>query len=134
MSQANREPYCDSLSCLHALEHFGLGRYGDPIDPLGSERGLKNMASLLKEGGIFYLSVPIGIERVEFNANRVFDPSKLITLAEQHLLQFQFLTVISESGVIEKVDPNSQRLKELAAITYALGLFTFRKVQSRVHN
>lgn len=25
--------YCDSLSCLHALEHFGLGRYGDPIDP-----------------------------------------------------------------------------------------------------
>jgi hypothetical protein len=32
--------YCDSLSCLHALEHFGLGRYGDPIDPRGHEKGI----------------------------------------------------------------------------------------------
>jgi hypothetical protein len=36
--------YCDSLSCLHALEHFGLGRYGDPNDPKGFERGFANMA------------------------------------------------------------------------------------------
>lgn len=40
--------YCDSLSCLHALEHFGLGRYGDPIDPLGHAKGITNMAALLK--------------------------------------------------------------------------------------
>lgn len=26
---------CDSLSCLHALEHFGLGRYGDPLNMMG---------------------------------------------------------------------------------------------------
>jgi hypothetical protein len=24
--------YCDSASALHSIEHFGLGRYGDPID------------------------------------------------------------------------------------------------------
>jgi hypothetical protein len=24
---------CDSVSSLHAIEHFGLGRYGDPLDP-----------------------------------------------------------------------------------------------------
>jgi len=56
--------YCDSLSCLHALEHFGLGRYGDPIDPQGYVRGLKNMAKIVQSGGVFYLSVPIGQERV----------------------------------------------------------------------
>lgn len=65
--------YYDSLSCLHALEHFGLGRYGDPIAPTGFENGLANMASLLRNNGVFYLSVPIGIDRVEFNAHRVFE-------------------------------------------------------------
>ncbi|MHB1620728.1 MAG: DUF268 domain-containing protein [Sulfuricella sp.] len=59
--------YCDSLSCLHALEHFGLGRYGDPVDPKDYESSIRNMARTLRLGGIFYLSVPVGIERVEFN-------------------------------------------------------------------
>lgn len=59
-SVPNFNGYCDSLSCLHAIEHFGLGGYGDPIDPNGHERGTANMAALLKPGGIFYLSAPIG--------------------------------------------------------------------------
>ena len=29
-------PACASLSCLHVIEHIGLGRYGDPVDPRGS--------------------------------------------------------------------------------------------------
>ena len=73
--------YCDSLSCLHAIEHFGLGRYGDPIDPLGYQKGIANMALLLSPGGVFYLSTPIGRERVEFNANWVFDPNTIILIA-----------------------------------------------------
>jgi len=44
--------YCDSLSCLHTLEHFGLGRYGDPVDPLGFKQGFTNMASSLKKGAL----------------------------------------------------------------------------------
>jgi len=39
------EEYCDSLSCLNNLQHFGLGRYGDPIDPSGFERVLSNMSA-----------------------------------------------------------------------------------------
>lgn len=127
MQSATREPYCDSLSCLHALEHFGLGRYGDPIDPYGPESGLKNMAALLKSGGTFYLSVPIGIERVEFNANRIFDPRKLVALAAHQSLQFQSLTVISSDGQIEDVQAESSRFEALVQQNYALGIFTFRK-------
>lgn len=132
MQPAAREPYCDSLSCLHALEHFGLGRYGDPIDPHGAESGLKNMAALLKDGGMFYLSVPIGIERVEFNANRVFDPRNVIALAAQQSLQLQSLIAISSAGQIEEVQLGSTRLDDLAQQTYALGIFTFRKTFPRV--
>ena len=46
--------YCDSVSCLHTLEHFGLGRYGDRIDPEGFVIGFQNIVRLLKSGGTFY--------------------------------------------------------------------------------
>ncbi len=127
MQPATPEPYCDSVSCLHALEHFGLGRYGDTIDPCGAENGLKNIAALLKAGGILYLSVPIGIERVEFNANRIFNPCNLIVLAAQHSLKIQSLITISDTGRIEEVQHLYARLEDLAKQKYILGIFVFRK-------
>ena len=127
MSPIGQVAYCDSLSCLHALEHFGLGRYGDPVDPGGADRGFANMASLLKERGVFYLSVPIGIERVEFNANRVFDPRHIIKLASQNSLQPFALTVISGGGRVERVQLNEACLVDLANQHYALGVFSFVK-------
>ncbi|MCE0484483.1 MAG: DUF268 domain-containing protein [Methylacidiphilales bacterium] len=63
---------CDSLSCLHALEHFGLGRYGDPIKYTGYLDGLINIHHILEPGGKFYFGTPMGPQRVEFNAHRVF--------------------------------------------------------------
>jgi hypothetical protein len=120
--------YCDSLSCLHALEHFGLGRYGDPVDPKGFEGGLANMASILKQDGLFYLSVPIGVERVEFNANRVFDPRILISLAKQNSLNIIELTLIHSGDNVEKVALDEKNLDSIAAERYALGVFTFQKI------
>lgn len=118
---------CDSLSCLHALEHFGLGRYGDPINVDGHERGLRNMAALLEPGGIFYLSTPIGIERVEFNANRVFDPRRLIALAQTSGLWLQKMTVIGRGGVVMEGQLSQAQLDQLAGSVYHLGIFEFRK-------
>ena len=70
----------DSLSCLHAIEHFGLGRYGDQIDPLGYLKGFKNMLSMVKVGGIFYISFPIGKRNeVHFNAHRFFHPHDILS-------------------------------------------------------
>ena len=116
--------YCDSLSCLHALEHFGLGRYGDPIDPLGHAKGITNMATLLKPGGIFYLSVPIGKERVEFNANRVFDPRTILSLATSNRLVLQSLTVVA-NGQPQELTPDIETLNRLATMDYSLGIFVF---------
>lgn len=119
--------YCDSLSCLHAIEHFGLGRYGDPIDPHGYERGIANMAQLLKPDGRIYLSTPIGQQRVEFNAHRVFDPRTIIRCAESSGLQLQELTVIGAGGVVRQEQPNEDSLLELAQSRYNLGIFVFIK-------
>ena len=62
----------DSLSCLHTIEHFGLGRYGDTIDPEGYLTGLKQLKRMVKTGGLLYLATPIGPQRIEFNAHRIF--------------------------------------------------------------
>lgn len=72
--------YTDSISSLHAIEHFGLGRYGDPINPDGYIFALKNINLMLKKGGKFYFSVPMGPSRVEFNGMRVFSLSLLLDI------------------------------------------------------
>ena len=69
----------DSLSCLHSIEHFGLGRYGDRIDPAGHLKGIERLMAMVAPGGIFYLSTQIGEERIEFNAHRVFAPSTMLS-------------------------------------------------------
>lgn len=119
--------YCDSLSCLHALEHFGLGRYGDPIDPHGFESGLRNMTKLLRSAGTFYLSVPIGMDRVEFNANRVFDPRIIVNLATKNGLKLSVFNVVYPGGIVKTVEATEANLTLLANTRYALGIFTFIK-------
>lgn len=121
---------CDSLSCLHALEHFGLGRYGDPIDPDGAERGLSTLAAVLADGGTLYLSVPIGRERVEFNANRVFDPRSIVAMAEREGLKLTSFTVVGARGSIESNAAfDEAALARLAGQRYALGIFVLSKRQ-----
>lgn len=119
--------FCDSLSCLHTLEHFGLGRYGDPIRSDGYKLGLQNLGAVLKSGGVLYLSVPIGSERVEFNAHRIFDPIKLVDEAAKLNL---FLTEFSFVEPHQKIKNSSMErvecdLKNLSKLSYSLGIFTF---------
>ncbi len=68
----------DSLSALCSLEHFGLGRYGDPIDPEACFKCFAEIQKKIKEEGHLYIAVPIGKERVEFNAHRVFYAETII--------------------------------------------------------
>jgi len=68
----------DSLSCLHTIEHVGLGRYGDSINPDGWRVALRELARVLAPGGRLYLGTPIGRERVCFNSERVFSPKTIL--------------------------------------------------------
>ncbi|WP_035990496.1 DUF268 domain-containing protein [Leptolyngbya sp. KIOST-1] len=120
--------YCDSLSCLHALEHFGLGRYGDPINPDGYKQGFQNMASLLKSGGQLYLSVPIGRQRVEFNGNWVFDPKTILNLANAEGLKLEKLIIIKSGIVTYLSEFNEEVIVDLVEENnYSLGIFFFSK-------
>lgn len=119
--------YCDSVSCLHALEHFGLGRYGDPLDPGGHVKGFDNLVRLLVPGGKLYVSVPIGRRRVEFNAHRVLDPLEVLSLAQERDLSLCEFAWVSSSGVRVSSRPLDD-MKLLRSSEYMLGIFTFTRL------
>jgi hypothetical protein len=108
-----------SVSSFHALEHFGLGRYGDPLDALGHVKGLAALGGTVTAGGHLYVGYPVGRARVVFNAHRVIDPRLAIeVLTDFDLVEF----AIVANGTISVADPN-----DVAAMEYAVGLYHFRR-------
>lgn len=115
----------DSLSCLHALEHFGLGRYGDPINIDGHLNGFKSLIKLLKCNATFYLSFPIGRPVVEFNAHRVFDCEEVLAWPGSELLQLQRFDFIDDKGVLhENVQIDTLRA-QCNGLVHGCGIYTF---------
>ena len=79
----------ESLSALCSLEHFGLGRYGDEIDPEGCFKAFEAIQRKIAPGGMVYISVPVGIEHVEFNAHRVFYAETIVkAFSQMELVRF----------------------------------------------
>lgn len=118
------ENYCDSISSLHVFEHFGLGRYGDVVDYEGHIKGLNNINKILKKGGKFYFSVPIGPQRIEFNAHRAYSLEQVMDYFEGLRLH-EFALIPDkpmDSGLI--VDPGRDIISKQ---TYGCGRFWFKK-------
>jgi len=120
-----------SLSCLHAIEHFGLGRYGDPLDLDGHKKGIKNLASCLEDGGTLYLSTPVGKPRIEFNAHRVFDIHYLLHLFKLEGLNLTSFAYVNDNGeLIENANPYSEEGEKNFSLTYGCGIFELIKVNT----
>ncbi len=67
---------------ISALEHDGLGRYGDPIDPLGDLKTMKSYKKIIKPGGLMFLSVPVGQDAVCWNSHRIYGRYRLPQLLD----------------------------------------------------
>lgn len=126
MTPLKAELKTDSLSCLHTLEHFGLGRYGDHIDPDGHLKGFENLIDAVSPGGHFYLSFPIGkVERVEFNAHRVFHPSSPLSWPGSEKLEIQEFAFVDDLGDLHENTSIEAAIK--ANLFYGCGIYTFSK-------
>lgn len=119
-------PFADnsvnSLSCLHVIEHIGLGRYGDPIDPQGSVKAARELQRIVSSGGRLFLSLPIGRERICFNAHRVHDPDTVLEMFPQmKLIQFSY---VDDAGNYHEDKP----IELASCLEYGCGMFHFEKL------
>lgn len=115
----------DSLSCLHTIEHVGLGRYGDPLDPEGDLRAIEELKRITKIGGSLYVVVPMGtIQRTEFNGHRVYAYDTFITYFEEFtLVDFSYIPEHSSRGGI-LLHTSKESIKE---DKLGCGCFWFKK-------
>jgi len=120
--------YCDSLSCLHALEHFGLGRYGDTVDYGGYLVGLRNLTRMLRSGGKFYLSVPIGPQYVQFNAHRIFSVEYILRLMVETFKLDSFSFIDDEGILHQDVIIGAEDAKTSFGCSYGCGIFEWTKL------
>ena len=110
-----------SLSCLHVIEHIGLGRYGDPLIPKGTHIAAKELARVLSPGGKLFLSMPVGRERTQFNAQRIFGPSTILAMFEG--LRIRNFSLIDDEGNL--IQPAEISIGETCE--YGCGLFEMTK-------
>lgn len=119
--------YCDSISSLHAIEHFGLGRYGDKIDYFGHLKAINNVCEILVQGGVFYFSVPIGPQRIEFNAHRVFSMPYLLDLLQEKFHVQSFAFVDDNGDLHEDVELNIEDVNANFHCIFGCGIFELKK-------
>lgn len=111
----------ESISCLHVAEHVGLGRYGDGVEPKGTERACAELRRVLSPGGKLYFALPVGKKRVYFNAHRVLPPSLILEyFSGLKLLNF---AAVDDSG---KFFPTSS-MQLFEHSRYSCGMFEFTK-------
>jgi hypothetical protein len=115
----------DSISCLHTIEHFGLGRYGDNLDPNGYLLGFRNILKMLSPGGNLYISFPIGRKNeTHFNAHRVFHPTDIFSW-QPEMVQLVSFDYVDDRGDFHR---NFDVLNKELDVTYGCGIYTFVKL------
>jgi len=113
-----------SLSCLHTIEHIGLGRYGDPVDPEADITACNELARVLAVGGQLLFVTPVGKAAViQFNAHRIYTYAQVLALFPTlRLKEFSYIPERGDRGIEEHADPAA-----LSNEDYACGCFVFIK-------
>lgn len=121
----SRLPFQDgsvnSLSCMHVIEHVGLGRYGDPLDPLADEQAARELQRVLARAGTLLMVVPVGKPRVCFNAHRIYTCAQVRGM-------FRTLRPVSFALVTDTGEFLADAAEAVAdSQTYGCGCFEFTK-------
>ncbi|MFA7298218.1 MAG: DUF268 domain-containing protein [Candidatus Absconditabacterales bacterium] len=120
--------YCDSISSLSVIEHFGLGRYGDKINSNGDREGLENIYKILKKGGKFYFSVPIGPQRIEFNAHRAYSIKYLLDIFKDKYILSSFSYTDDNGDLHENITLDEKSIKNNCNCNFGHGIFELTKI------
>jgi SAM-dependent methyltransferase len=119
---------CDSISSLHAIEHFGLGRYTDPVDADGHIKAIHNIHRMLKTGGMFYFSVPLGPQRIEFNAHRIFSITYLLGIFDKKFQIDRFSYVDDQGDLHKHITLTDEMINNNCHCRYGCAIFELKKL------
>ena len=111
-----------SISCMHTIEHIGLGRYGDEIDPDGDLKAIKELKRVCAVNGSLLIVVPVGKPKIAFNAHRIYNPNMIVSLFEGFRLE-KFSLVADSNDFIDDAT-----LEEGEKQNYGCGCFWFIKI------
>lgn len=113
-----------SLSCMHVVEHVGLGRYGDPLDPTGDMKAIGELKRVLAPGGSLLFVVPVGKPKIMFNAHRIYSVDQVLEyFGDLHLREFTLIPEHAREGGLIKDSPPHV----VDAQDYACGCFWFTR-------
>jgi Methylase involved in ubiquinone/menaquinone biosynthesis len=113
-----------SLSCMHVLEHVGLGRYGDPMDVDGDKKACRELSRVLAKGGRLLVAMPVGRPRIQFNAHRIYSHEQVLALFEGLTLVEHAL--VPDGAAEEGLIPNPDGAL-IDAQSYGCGCYVFSK-------
>ncbi len=115
----------ESISCMHTIEHVGLGRYGDPFDAKGDIKAINEIKRVIKKGGSFLYVTPIGKDAmIEFNAHRIYTYDLVMSMMSGLTLkEFSFIPEYEKDGGLIINADKALLEKE----KYACGCFWFIK-------
>ncbi|MEI6296919.1 MAG: DUF268 domain-containing protein [bacterium] len=69
----------ESISCMHTIEHIGLGRYGDQMDPSGDIKAIEELKRVVRKNGNIIFVVPVGKSKLMFNAHRIYSYEQILS-------------------------------------------------------
>jgi SAM-dependent methyltransferase len=110
-----------SVSCMHTVEHIGLGRYGDKLDAEGDIKAINELIRITKPDGDILFVTPVGKQRIEFNGQRVYSYEHILQLFTKCRLM-EFSLIPDRGTIIENADPALIQLQK-----YGCGCFWFKK-------
>ena len=118
-------PFADnlisSLSCMHTVEHIGLGRYGDALDAEGDIKAINELKRVVKPGGDLLFVTPVGKRKIEFNAHRIYSYEQILEYFSPLTLK-EFSLIPDAGGLIENAEPALVVQQQ-----YGCGCFWFKK-------
>jgi hypothetical protein len=115
----------ESVSCMHVIEHIGLGRYGDTLDYDGDLKAIVELKRVVRPGGNLLVVLPLAASpRIHFNAHRIYSWNSVLDLFQDqcYLVESALIPDQTSLGMVYSPDDVLLNLQQ-----YACGCFWFKK-------
>jgi hypothetical protein len=81
----------DAVFSYSSIEHSGLGRYGDDLNPNGDIEAMMYIHKLLQPNGLCFLGIPVGTDAVVWNAHRIYGKNRLPMISSYKFSEIEWI-------------------------------------------